>query len=53
MAGKSHSTFKKRQKENERVEKQREKLAKRIEKKNEAPTPERPLTLAEADQLRS
>lgn len=53
MASRSQSTFKKRQKEAERVEKQREKMAKRIERKNEAPTPERPMTLEEAALLRS
>lgn len=40
MAGRSHSTFKKRQKEMARVEKQREKAAKRLQKKEEGPTPE-------------
>ena len=53
MASRSQSTFKKRQKETERVEKQREKMAKRIERKNAEPTPERPITLEEAALLRS
>jgi hypothetical protein len=37
MAGRSHSTFKKRQKELARVEKQREKAEKRQNKPNEKP----------------
>ena len=54
MAGQSRTTFKKRQKEMARVEKQREKAAKRMQKKEEghANGPEM-MTLEEAQLLRS
>ncbi len=53
MAGRSHSTFKKRQKELARVEKQRDKVAKRMQRKEGESDPERELTLEEAAILRS
>lgn len=54
MAARSHTTFKKRQKEMARAEKQREKTAKRLERKegNPAGGPE-VMTLEEAAILRS
>lgn len=54
MAARSHTTFKKRQKEMARAEKQREKVAKRLERKegNTAAGPE-VMTLEEAAILRS
>jgi hypothetical protein len=54
MAGQSRTTFKKRQKEMARVEKQREKAAKRLEKKHDGQSngPEM-MTLEEAELLRS
>ncbi len=53
MATKSHTTFKKRQKEMARVEKQRDKAAKRAQRKDgeHAPEPEL-MTLEEANLLR-
>ena len=53
MAGQSRTTFKKRQKEMARMEKQRDKAAKRLEKKNESREPEPEMTLEEAARLRS
>lgn len=54
MASRSHTTFKKRQKELARVEKQRDKAAKRMQRKEGERTPEQPeLTLEEAAILRS
>lgn len=53
MASRSHTTFKKRQKELARVEKQREKAAKRTQRKDEERIPEPELTLEEAAILRS
>jgi len=53
MASRSHTTFKKRQKELARVEKQRDKAAKRLQRKDEERTPEPELTLEEAAILRS
>ena len=53
MASRSHTTFKKRQKELARVEKQRDKAAKRLERKDEERAPEPELTLEEAAILRS
>ncbi len=54
MASRSHTTFKKRQKELARVEKQRDKVAKRMQRKEgeRAPEPEL-MTLEEAAILRS
>ena len=54
MATRSHTTFKKRQKEMARAEKQRDKAAKRLQKKEgeRAPGPEM-MTLEEAAALRS
>ena len=55
MATRSRTTFKKRQKEIARAEKQREKVARRMERKQEgtgAPGPET-ITLEEAAILRS
>ena len=53
MAGRSHSTFKKRQKELARVEKQRDKVAKRQQRKEgDAPADDQELTLEEAAILR-
>jgi hypothetical protein len=54
MAARSHTTFKKRQKEMARTEKRREKAAKRLEKKegNNSSGPE-VITLEEAAILRS
>jgi hypothetical protein len=49
----SHTTFKKRQKEATRVEKQLAKVAKRIERKNEDRPDEQEMTLEEATILRS
>jgi len=53
MAARSHTTFKKRQKEMARAEKAREKAAKRLQRKEAPNTPEPEITLAEADLLRS
>ena len=53
MASRSHTTFKKRQKELARVEKQRDKAAKRAERRETESTPEREMTLEEAAILRS
>jgi hypothetical protein len=53
MASRSHTTFKKRQKELARVEKQRDKAAKRAQRKEGETTPEPELTLEEAAILRS
>lgn len=53
MATRSNTTFKKRQKEMERVEKQREKAAKRLERKNDDKAPDAEVTLEEAAILRS
>jgi hypothetical protein len=53
MAGQSRTTFKKRQKEMARVEKQREKAAKRAQKKLEGNSPTPEMTLEEANNLRS
>jgi hypothetical protein len=53
MASRSHTTFKKRQKELARVEKQRDKAAKRLQRKDEPNTSEPELTLEEAAILRS
>jgi hypothetical protein len=53
MASRSHTTFKKRQKELARVEKQRDKVAKRLQRKDEERPPEPELTLEEAAILRS
>jgi len=53
MAGRSHSTFKKRQKEIARVEKQREKAEKRLlNKKDEKPGGPEIMSLEEAAALR-
>lgn len=49
----SHTTFKKRQKEASRVEKQLAKVAKRIERKKEDRPEEQEMTLEEATILRS
>ena len=49
----SHTTFKKRQKEASRAEKQLAKVAKRLERKKEDRPPEREITLEEAAILRS
>jgi hypothetical protein len=55
MAAGSRTTFKKRQKEMARVEKQREKAAKRAQKKEEGDRPSGPeiMSLDEATALRS
>jgi hypothetical protein len=53
MATRSHTTFKKRQKEMARAEKQREKAAKRLQRKEEDRPPEPEVTLEEAAILRS
>ena len=52
MASRSHTTFKKRQKELARVEKQRDKVAKRMQRKEGESTPEPEITLEEAAILR-
>jgi hypothetical protein len=53
MASRSHTTFKKRQKELARVEKQRDKVAKRQQRKDgEAQPDDQELTLEEAAILR-
>jgi len=51
--GQSQTTFKKRQKEMARAEKQRDKAAKRMQKKQENRQPEPEMTLEEAALLRS
>ena len=48
MATRSHTTFKKRQKEMARADKQREKAAKRVQRKEGERDPEPELTLEEA-----
>ena len=54
MAGASRTTFKKRQKEMARVEKQRDKAAKRAQKKEgERPSEPEIMSLEEANLLRS
>ena len=53
MASRSHTTFKKRQKELARVEKQRDKAAKRLQRKEGERIPEPEVTLEEAAILRS
>ena len=53
MATRSRTTFKKRQKEMARVEKQREKAAKRMQRREGGHTAEPELTLEEAEILRS
>jgi hypothetical protein len=53
MASRSHTTFKKRQKELARVEKQRDKVVKRMQRKEGESIPEPELTLEEAAILRS
>ncbi|MGD1096422.1 MAG: hypothetical protein ABSB35_31065 [Bryobacteraceae bacterium] len=53
MASRSHTTFKKRQKELARVEKQRDKAAKRAQRKEGETDPEPEITLEEAAILRS
>ena len=53
MASKSHTTFKKRQKEMARADKQREKAAKRVQRKEGEREPVHELTLEEAEILRS
>jgi hypothetical protein len=53
MALRSRTTFKKRQKEMARAEKQREKAAKRMQRKEEVRPPEPEVTLEEAAILRS
>jgi hypothetical protein len=53
MATRSRTTFKKRQKEMARAEKQREKAAKRMQRKEGIHAPEQEVTLAEAAILRS
>jgi hypothetical protein len=53
MASRSHTTFKKRQKELARVEKQRDKAAQRVQRKEGERTPEPEMTLEEAAILRS
>jgi len=53
MASRSHTTFKKRQKELARVEKQRDKVVKRMQRKEGETIPEPELTLEEAAILRS
>ncbi|MGD0500026.1 MAG: hypothetical protein ABSC23_16500 [Bryobacteraceae bacterium] len=52
MASRSRTTFKKRQKEMARAEKQREKVAKRLQRKEGDHTPEPDVTLEEAAILR-
>jgi len=52
MASRSHTTFKKRQKELARVEKQRDKTAKRMQRKDGERDPEAEMTLEEAAILR-
>jgi len=52
MATRSRTTFKKRQKEMARVEKQREKAAKRVERREGEHAPEPEVTLEEATLLR-
>jgi hypothetical protein len=53
MATRSHTTFKKRQKEMARAEKQRDKAARRAERKDKERVPEPEVTLEEAEILRS
>ena len=53
MGARSRTTFKKRQKEMARAEKQREKAAKRLERKDTIKAPEPEVTLEEAAILRS
>ena len=53
MGARSHTTFKKRQKEMARADKQREKAAKRAQKKEGERIPEPEVTLEEAEILRS
>ena len=53
MASRSHTTFKKRQKELARVEKQRDKAAKRLQRKEGESDTQHELTLEEAAILRS
>ena len=53
MATRSRTTFKKRQKEMARTERQREKAAKRLQRKEGDHTPEPEMTLEEAAILRS
>jgi hypothetical protein len=55
MAARSHTTFKKRQKEMARAQKQSDKAAKRLEKRKEGNTSSGPevITLEEAAILRS
>jgi hypothetical protein len=53
MATRSRTTFKKRQKEMARAEKQREKAAKRQQRKEGEHVPEPEVTLEEAEILRS
>jgi hypothetical protein len=52
MASRSHTTFKKRQKELARVEKQRDKVAQRLQRKEGERVPEPEMTLEEAAILR-
>ena len=52
MASRSRTTFKKRQKEMARAEKQREKVAKRLQRKEGDHIPEPEVTLEEAAILR-
>jgi hypothetical protein len=53
MATRSHTTFKKRQKEMARAEKARDKAAKRVQRRDEDRPPEPEMTLEEATLLRS
>lgn len=53
MATRSHTTFKKRQKEMARAEKARDKASKRVQRREGEHTPEPELTLEEANLLRS
>ena len=53
MATRSHTTFKKRQKEMARADKQKEKAAKRLEKKGGERTEPEIMSLEEAELLRS
>jgi len=53
MAGQSRTTFKKRQKEMARMEKQRDKAAKRLENKKDGPSEPEIMSLEEANALRS
>jgi len=53
MATRSHTTFKKRQKEMARLEKQKDKAAKRVQRREGERTPEPEVTLEEAELLRS